>query len=88
MDAGIQIIILIEHGQDIKTLEDVYFWDNPRRKQSPKATSGEALYRSLLTIRDKYKVRFEFCTKAETGNRIMELLSNGKKEEQRMDKHT
>lgn len=87
-DAGIRIIILIEHGPDIQTLEDVYFWDNPRQKQSPKATSGTSLYRSLLTIRDKYNVRFEFCSKAETGNKIMELLSDGKEKEQRMDKLT
>ena len=86
IDAGISLIILVEHGSDVQTLEDVYFWDNPRRKDSPKATSGESLYRSLMTIRDKYNVRFEFCTKEETGKKIMELLSNGEKEGQRMDK--
>ena len=80
MEAGIQIIILCEHGTDVQSLEDVYFWDNPRLKKSPKATSGESLYRSLCTIRDRYNVRFEFCTKRETGKRIMELLSNGKEE--------
>lgn len=78
INAGIKIIILIEHGQDIQSIEDVYFWDNPRLKKSPKATTGPALYKSLLTIRDKYNVDFEFCTKSETGVRIMELLSNGK----------
>lgn len=85
IDAGIQIIILCEHGEDIKQLEDVYFWDNPRIKESPRATSGESLYKSLMTIKNRYNVRFEFCTKAETGNRIMELLSDGE-ERQRMDK--
>ena len=33
---GIQLIILIEHGGDINCLEDVYFWDNPRLKKSPR----------------------------------------------------
>lgn len=78
IDAGIRIIILVEHGPDIQTLEDVYFWDNPRKAESPKATSGQSLYRSLVTIRDKYNVQFEFCTKQETGSRIMELLGHGK----------
>lgn len=73
-EAEIKLIILIEHGDDIKTLEDVYFWDNPRRSQSPRATTGKSLYRSLCTIRDRYDVRFEFCTKSETGQKIMELL--------------
>lgn len=73
-EAEIQLIILIEHGDDIQSLEDVYFWDNPRLSKSPKATTGKSLYRSLCTIRDRYNVRFEFCTKSETGQKIMELL--------------
>ena len=73
-EAGIRLIILIEHGNDIQSLEDVYFWDNPRLSESPKATTGKGLYRSLCTIRDRYNVRFEFCNKHDTGRRIMELL--------------
>ena len=73
-EAEIQLIILIEHGDDIQSLEDVYFWDNPRLSKSPKATTGKSLYRSLCTIRYRYNVRFEFCTKRETGQKIMELL--------------
>ena len=67
--------ILIEHGNDIQSLEDVYFWDNPRLLQSPKAINGKSLYKSLCTIRDRYNVRFEFCTKHDTGRKIMELLN-------------
>lgn len=73
-EAEIKLIILIEHGDDIRTLEDVYFWDNPRLLQSPKAINGKSLYRSLCTIRDRYNVRFEFCSKHDTGQKIMELL--------------
>ena len=57
-EAGIQLIILCEHGPDIKSVGD-----------------GCQLYKSLCTIRDKYGVKFEFCTKEETGRRILELLS-------------
>ena len=85
MDAGIQVIILCEHGEEIKCLEDVYFWDNPRLKESPKATTGKSLYKSLMTIKNRYNVRFEFCTKKETGSKIMELLNDGE-ERQRVDK--
>lgn len=35
---------------------------------------GDALYRSLCTIRDRYNVRFEFCEKKNTGTKIIELL--------------
>ena len=73
-DAGIKIIILCEHGKDITCLEDVYFWENPRREKSPNATNGETLYKALCTIRDRYGVLFEFCNKRQTGKRIIELL--------------
>ena len=33
IDAGIQLVILVEHGPDIKSLEDVYFWKNPRKHE-------------------------------------------------------
>lgn len=90
MQQNIKIVILVEHGEDIKTLEDVYFWENPRKHEviwktvngkkvrtvrSEKAVDGIQLYRSLLTIRDRYKVDFVFCEKHETGRRIVEILS-------------
>lgn len=89
MQANIQLIILVEHGPDINTLEDVYFWQNPRKHEirwrivngrrekyvvSAKAVDGNQLYKSLCTIRDRYNVRFEFCEKKDTGKRIIELL--------------
>ena len=32
-EQGIKLVILCEHGADIKTLEDVFFWKNPRKYQ-------------------------------------------------------
>lgn len=86
---GIKLIILCEHGADIKSLEDVYFWQNPRKYQirwktvngkrvkdviSAKAVDGNQLYKSLCTIRDRYNVDFVFCQKEETGRKIIEIL--------------
>jgi len=84
-DNGIRIIFLCEHGDGIECLEDVIFWENPRRKKrvlingkwqtvETKATKGDTLYRILSTIRDKYGVEFYFCRKNETGAKIVELL--------------
>lgn len=75
-ELGIQLIILCEHGDGIETLEDVLFWQNPRKKEDNKAMTGEVLYRILSTQSRKYGVRFEFCTKDETGKRIVELLDD------------
>lgn len=90
-EAGIRVVILCEHGPDIKTLEDVYFWTNPRTIPtewvmqdghpvkvaiSPNGITGPQLYKSLSTIRERYNVDFVFCTKEETGKRIVEILGD------------
>ena len=89
MDAGIQLVVLVEHGPDIKNIEDVYFWENTRKHDvrwrikdgkrekyvvSAKAVDGQQLYKSLCTIRDRYNVRFEFCEKKDTGREIIRIL--------------
>ena len=90
-EAGIKIVFLVEHGDDVRTLEDVWFWQNPRRHEirwrinrktgqkekyfiSPKAVDGCQLYKSLCTIVNRYGAAFEFCTKDQTGKRIVEIL--------------
>ncbi|MCH5202739.1 MAG: ERCC4 domain-containing protein [Oscillospiraceae bacterium] len=75
---GIQLVFLIEHSKEIKRLEDVRKWENPRLKKSPMAVSGERLYKILSTMEKTYNTRFYFCSKAETGQRIIELLNDTK----------
>lgn len=83
----IQLVVLCEHGEDMKCLEDVIFWQNPRRTKrkkidgkwqtvETKAMTGEVLYKILATLERKYGVLFEFCTKEQTGAKIVEILSN------------
>ena len=98
MQAHIQLVILVEHGSDVKCLEDVYFFYQPemerfryvtrtidgkqiktREKYIQKEIKGTSLFRSLCTIRDRYNVQFEFCNKKDTGKRIMEILSDGQR---------
>lgn len=98
LEAGIQLVILVEHGPDIQSLEDVYFWQNPRKHEvrwryvngkrekyivSAKAVDGNQLYKSLCTIRDRYNVRFEFCEKKDTGERIIQILGGDVSDERR-----
>ena len=94
-EQGIKLVILCEHGADIKSLEDVFFWQNPRKYQirwktvngkrvkdviSAKAVDGNQLYKPLCTIRDRYGIDIQFCSKEETGKRITEILSGGLKD--------
>ena len=73
-DCGIKLIILVEHGEGIASLEDVIFWQNPRLATSPRALTGERLYKTLRTIERKYGCTFAFCEKADTGREIIRWL--------------
>lgn len=73
-ELGIRLVFLIEHSQNMRKLEDVLKWVNPRLKTSPMAVSGERLYKILSTIEKNYNTKFYFCSKAETGQRIINLL--------------
>ena len=72
--AGTLLIVLVEHSNRIKTLEDVIQWKNPRLKQSPLAVSGERLYRIMHNTADRYGFRWAFCDKVHTGKVIIKML--------------
>lgn len=87
---GIQLVILVEHGNGIKCLDDVAWWANPRRwrrQKNPdtgrweevetKAMTGDVLYKILRTQERKYGVRFIFCEKEDTGKEIIRILRDG-----------
>ena len=82
---GIKLIILCEHGNGIENIQDLIFWDNPRSKKrvrvdgvwtdiEVKAMKGDVLYKILSTLQEKYGCEFQFCTKTDTGKRIIEIL--------------
>lgn len=86
----IQMVILVEHGRGIRRLEDVIWWDNPRRwkrvrnqktgkweEVETKAMQGEVLYKILRTQERKYGCRFLFCEKEDTGREIIRILGDG-----------
>lgn len=74
-DIGIHVVVLIEHSRNVRCLEDVRQWVNPRLQVSPMAVSGERLYRILYTIAAHYGCEFRFCDKRDTGKRIIEILN-------------
>ena len=72
--AGCRMIVLVEHGGKIRSLEDVIGWKNPRLKESPLAVSGERLYRIMSAMASHYGIEWQFCDKRVTGKRIIQLL--------------
>lgn len=77
-ELNIKVCVLVEHGENINSLEDIKAWINPRLKMNPKATTGEILYKILFTMKELYNVDFEFCKKGETGLRIINLLEENR----------
>ena len=73
-DAGIRLVILVEHGRGIRTLHDVFSWYNPRLRTSPRATTGRQLGRMMYTVAARYGVEWRFCDPAETGAEILKIL--------------
>ena len=72
--AGCKLVVLVEHSPQIKRLEDVIRWKNPRLKVSPMAVSGERLFRIMKAMESRHGIEWQFCGKAQTGKRIIEIL--------------
>ncbi len=65
----IKMIVLCEHGRQIKKIPDVASWQS---KYSP--VSGRKLMDEIYRVHIAYGVEFLFCDKRSTGKRILELL--------------
>ena len=72
--AGCHMIVLIEHSPRIRKLDDVIGWKNPRLNVGPLAVSGERLFKIMKAMESRYGIEWQFCGKAQTGKRIIELL--------------
>ena len=64
-----KMIILVEHGSNIKSLADVSQWTSKYSR-----ISGSRLQSEMYRIAIAYGVQWEFCSKKSTGKRIVELL--------------
>lgn len=73
-EAGIKLVILIEHSATINSIDAVRLWDNPRLRKSPKAITGARMAAVMESMAAKYGIEWQFCTKAQTGREIIRLL--------------
>ena len=74
---GGMMYILIEEDKinkvPITCLEDIIHWV-PKHGQ----IMGERIYRILRSWKNSHNIEYVFCSKKDTGKRIIELLNNGK----------
>lgn len=65
----IRMIVLVEHGGRIKSLQDV-----PKWKSRYSRITGKQLYSEICRVHIAYGIEFLFCDKRRTGKRIVEIL--------------
>ena len=80
--AGCHLVVLVEHGGQIRQLTDVIRWKNPRLKESPLAVSGDRLFRIMKAMALHYGIEWQFCNKQSTGKRILQILGEEDDERQ------
>ena len=66
--------ILVENECGITDVSEVHTWVNPRVIYSPKCPQGKQLEKAMRTLTERYGVLFYFCTPADSGKRVLELL--------------
>ena len=92
---GTILVILVENDDNIRCLDDVEHWDNPRvheyyknyawalaAKKKGKAVkipsppvNNNRLIKMMETMTERYGVRWMFCDRSETGQKVVEILS-------------
>ena len=69
-NGGCKNFIFLIAESKIKTIEDIKNWSSPHTK-----VKGETLLKIMVTMKNKYGVRFIICPRREMGKKILELLS-------------
>lgn len=72
-DDGCKEFIFLIAESKIKTIDDIKNWSSPHTK-----VKGSVLLKIMLTMKERYGVRFIICSRKEIGKRIIELLGGNK----------
>lgn len=66
-----QDFIFLIQDSKIKSIEDIKNWSSPHTK-----VKGETLLKIMITMKERYGVRFIICEKKKMGEMIINLLNN------------
>lgn len=72
---GCKDFIFLIAESKIKSVEDIKNWSSPHTK-----VKGETLLKIMITMKNKYGVRFIICPRKDMGKKIISLLNGGKNE--------
>lgn len=70
---GVRLLFLVE-DENVHSLDDLNDWNNPRRKWSPKATTGETLRKILFTMIGEYDMQVLFVNRKYYASTLIRLL--------------
>ena len=73
-ERGIQLVVLIESGRTVKTINDMVYW-----KSKYSGVNGRRLIDEMIRLEMSYGVRWAFCDRRSTGRRIIEILTGKEK---------
>lgn len=68
-ELGIKLVVLCEHGGQVKSINDVVKWRSKFNQ-----VTGRRLVDEMIRLEMSYGVRWVFCDKRSTGRLIMEIL--------------
>ena len=69
-EQGVKLVVLIESGRTVKTINDVSHW---KSQYSP--VTGRRMLDEMIRLEFSYGVRWAFCDKRSTGRKIVEILT-------------
>lgn len=72
---GCKDFIFLIAESKIKSAEDIKNWSSPHTK-----VKGKTLLKIMVTMKERYGVRFMICPRREMGKKIISLLNGGKNE--------
>lgn len=75
-EQGIKLVVLIESGRTVKTINDIVRW-----KSKYSSVNGRRLIDEMIRLEMSYGVRWAFCDRRSTGRKIIEILKEDKKDE-------
>lgn len=79
--SGCHLYVLIETTDEIRSVDEVHLWINPRLAVSNKAITGERLEKIMKTMQHRYGVRFMFCHPINSAEMVLRIL-NGEFEDE------
>lgn len=70
---NIKMIVLVEHSKNVNSIKDVEKWNSFYSK-----VTGKRLMEEMYRVHIAYGVEWFFCSKKDTGKRILEILGYDK----------